>query len=119
MTSVVEILFISCCLSALLYFYSQRRSIPSLPNATPNLPLIGNALHFRHDPVSFLLAQQHLHGSNFMVNLGVTKIAFFLDPEGTNALLRGTEKSGVSLYAAVSHFLGESFQKCMALEILI
>ena len=116
MLSAIEILFTSCCLCALVYFYTQRRLIPSLPNATPTLPLLGSSPFFRGDPVSFLLDQQSRHGNNFLVNLGVTQIAFFLGPEGTNALLRGTENSGISLYAAISHFFGESFQKCIVLK---
>jgi hypothetical protein len=119
MLSAIEILFISCCLCGLIYFYSQRRLVPSLPNAAPNLPLLGNSPFFRQDPVSFLLDQQCRLGNQFMVNLGVTKIAFFLGPEGTNALLRGTEKSGISLYAAISHFFGESFQRCTFSEVLV
>lgn len=34
-----------------------------------------------------------------------------------NAILRGTETSGVSMFAAACHILGGAFEKCFAIQI--
>ena len=90
----------------LLYYLLKPPSIPGIPNATPMLPLIGNAIHFGIDPVTFLVNQRATHGDVFLVNLGIIRIVFFLGPEGTNAILKGTEKGGISFWDALRFVIG-------------
>ena len=95
-----------------LFIYSRFESLISIiPSATPKLPIIGNAKSFRADPVQYLLTQRALHGDIFTLHLGFLDFVFFLGPEGTNAVLSGTEKTGISLFVAVSYFFGKSFEK--------
>jgi|SRR5579862_7808554 len=106
--------FVLLCLLLLLpllYFLLRPPSIPSIPNATPNLPLIGNALSYGIDPIKFLSSQKARHGDIFLVNLAIIRIVFFLGPEGSNTVFRHTEKSGVSLYSALAFLIGESVAK--------
>ena len=92
-----------------LYFVRPSRS--SIPNATPQLPLTGNAVSYGIDPVKFLAGQRARHGDVFRVNLVIIRIVFLLGPEGTNALLKGTEKSGISFYSALSFLIGSAVDK--------
>src|SRR5437762_866106 len=84
----------------ILYYFLRTPSIPTVPNATPHYPLIGNSVSYGINPIKFLLDQRTRHGNIFLVDLAVIRIVFFLGPEGTNAILKGTDKSGVSFYAA-------------------
>jgi len=83
----------------------------SIPSATPKLPLIGNAKSFRASPVQYLLSQRAIHGDVFTLHLGFINIVFFLGPEGTNAILSGTERTGISLFSAVTYFFGTPFER--------
>lgn len=90
----------------ILFYLLKPHSIPSIPNATPNLPFIGNSIFFGIDPVKFLLAQRARFGDVFLVNLCIIRIVFFLGPAGTNAILKGTERSGISFWEAVRFIFG-------------
>jgi hypothetical protein len=89
-----------------LYYLLKPPHIPSIPTATPHIPIIGNSVSFGLDPVKFLLAQRARHGDIFLVNLVVIRIVFFLGPEGINAILKSTDKSGMGFYAALSFLIG-------------
>jgi hypothetical protein len=97
---------------AVLYLNTRPISIPSIPNATPALPFFGNSISFRNDPVRFLQSQRALHGNIFLVDLLALRIVFVLGPEGTNAIFKGTEDSGISMYAAASEFFSETAEYC-------
>ena len=101
----------SALLLPLFYYLLKSPSIPGIPNATPALPLIGNAISYGVDPVKFLISQRAKHGDVVYVNLAVLRAVFFLGPEGNNAVLRGTEKAGISLYAALANLLGKVVHK--------
>jgi len=105
------ILLPALLLIPLLYWFLRTPSIPSIPTATPHIPLIGNSVSFGIDPVKFLLNQRAKHGDVFLVNLAVIRIVFFLGPDGTNTVLKGTEKGGVSLWAALSFLIGSSVER--------
>lgn len=77
--------------------------------------MIGNAISYRPDPIQFLRRQQARHGDVFVVNLGVTSIIYFMGASGVNAIFKGTESAGVSLFAATSYILGGGFEKCIAI----
>src|SRR5215471_15018715 len=85
-----------------LYYLLKPPSITSIPTATPCIPLIGNAISFGLDPVKFLLEQRARHGDIFLVNLAFIRIVFVLGPDGTNAIFKGTEKSGMSFWAVAA-----------------
>lgn len=104
MTAVTTLILL--LLLPLLYYLLKPPSIPGIPNATPMLPLIGNAIHFGMDPVKFLVNQRERHGNVFLVNLAIIRIVFFLGPEGTNAILKGTEKGGISFWDALRFVIG-------------
>lgn len=95
----------------ILYYLLKPPCIPSIPTATPHIPVIGNAVSFGLDPVKFLLDQQTRHGDIFLVDLAVIRIVFFLGPEGTNAIVKGTDKSGIGFYAALSFLIGAIIDK--------
>lgn len=95
----------------LLYYLLAPSSLPGIPNATPNLPIVGNAIHFGLNPVAFLKTQRARHGDVFLVNLAIIKIVFFLGPEGTNAILKGTEKGGISFWDALKFVIGGTVNK--------
>ena len=95
----------------LLYWLCRTPSIHSIPTATPHIPLIGNSISFGIDPVKFLINQRAKHGDIFLVNLVIIRIVFFLGPEGTNAVLKGTEKGGVSLWVALSFLMGKAVER--------
>jgi sterol 14alpha-demethylase len=97
----------------LLYYLLKPPSIPSIPNATPRLPFLGNAIFFGINPVKFLLDNRARHGAIFFVDLLVIRIIFCLGPEGTNAVLKGTERAGISLWVALEYVLGSSVKKSM------
>ena len=63
------------------------------------------------DPIKFILDQKARHGDIFLVDLAVIRIVFFLGPEGTNAVLKGTDKSGISFWAAMEFVIGEAVIK--------
>src|SRR5271169_669772 len=94
-----------------LYYLLKPPSVTSIPTATPHVPLIGNAISFGLDPVKFLIAQRARHGNIFLVNLAVLRIVFVLGPDGTNAIFKATEKSGISFWAAVADIFGPSTAK--------
>ena len=95
-----------------LLFYSLRNTtIPSVPNATPHLPLLGNSISYGINPVKFLLEQRARHGNIFLVDLVAIRIVFFLGPRGTNAILKGTDSSGISFWAAMEFVIGEPIKK--------
>lgn len=95
----------------ILYYFIRISSIPSVPNASPHYPLIGNSVSYGMDPVKFLLDQKARHGDIFLVNLAVIHIVFFLGPEGTNAILKGTDKSGISFWSAMEFVIGQAVVK--------
>ena len=94
-----------------LYYLLKPPSVTSIPTATPYIPLIGNAISFGRDPIKFLIAQRARHGDIFLVNLVVIRIAFVLGPDGTNAIFKGTEKSGISFWEAVADVFGPTTAK--------
>ena len=110
MISAGDSVFIFLILACLVYLYFKQQG-PYIPHATPKLPIVGNAPFFRRDPIQFLASQRSLHGDQILVDLGVVRMAFFLGPDGTNAVIRATEASGVSLYKSTNYFLGKSFEK--------
>jgi hypothetical protein len=93
------------------YYLLKPSSLPSIPNATPNLPLLGNTISFGLDPIQFLLTQRTRHGDIFLVNLVVFKLIFFLGPEGTNAIFKGTDRSGISFLSAMTYIIGPTLEK--------
>jgi len=93
----------------LAYCFLKHPCIPSLPNATPRIPILGNALWFRRDPVQYLISQRARLGDIFLVDLGVIQVVFFLGLDGVNAVFKGMEKSGISLFAAMGYVFGKSF----------
>jgi sterol 14alpha-demethylase len=95
----------------IFYFFLRVPSIPSVPNATPCYPLIGNSVSYGIDPIKFLLDQKARHGNIFLVDLAVIRIVFFLGPDGTNAVLKGTDKSGISFWAAMKFVIGQAIFK--------
>lgn len=102
-------LLVSCLVILISVIWSLKPiSIPSIPNATPALPILGNAIPYRNDPVGYLQSQRALHGDIFHVNLIVLRIVFFLGPQGTNAIFRGSERSGISLWAAAGDIFSET-----------
>ena len=96
----------------ILYFFKRSRALVSIPTATPSFPIIGNAISYRANPIQFLRSQQARHGDVFLVDLGVIRIVYFMGPIGVNSILRGTETSGISMFAAACHMLGGAFEKC-------
>ena len=105
------ILIPSLLLLPLAYWLGKTPSIPAIPTATPHIPIIGNSVSFGLDPVKFLVTQRAKHGDIFFVNLVIIRIVFFLGPEGTNAILKGTEKGGVSLWAALTYIFGSAVER--------
>jgi hypothetical protein len=94
-----------------LYWLLKPPSIMSIPTATPHLPFLGNSVSFRINPLKFLLNHRARHGDIFLVNLVVIRIVFFLGPEGTNAILKGTERNGISFSAALFFLIGDAVEK--------
>src|SRR2546430_14090828 len=111
MTTTLPTLLAFLVLLPILYYFLTPTSLPGIPNATPNLPIIGNAIHFGLNPVNFLKTQRARHGDVFLVNLAIIKIIFFLGPEGTNAILKGTEKGGISFWDALKFVIGGAVNK--------
>ena len=95
----------------ILHYFLKAPFIPSVPNATPRYPLIGNSISYGMDPIKFLLDQRARHGDIFLADLSVIRIVFFLGSEGTNAILKGTDKSGISFWAAMEFVIGEAIVK--------
>jgi hypothetical protein len=117
----MALLYLLALIPVLFYLLKPIR-IPTIPNATLNFPFIGNAISYGKDPVKYLLSQRAQHGDIFLVNLAVFKIVFFLGPECTNAIFRGTDKSGISFWAAMMTIFGGSVSKgntlaCQADEV--
>lgn len=94
-----------------LYYLLKPSSIPSIPNATPRLPLLGNVIFFGINPVKFLKDNRARHGDIFLVDLVVIRIIFCLGPEGTNTVLKGTERAGISLWVALEYVIGGAVKK--------
>lgn len=94
-----------------LYYLLKPPSVTSIPTATPHIPLIGNAISFGLDPVKFLITQRARHGDIVLVNLAAIRIVFVLGPDGTNAIFKGTEKSGMSFWAAAADVFGPGAAK--------
>jgi hypothetical protein len=107
----IALISLSLLFLPILYYLLKPPSIPSIPTATPNLPLVGNAIAYGTNPIEFLKAQRARHGDTFLVNLGIINIVFFLGPEGTNTVLKYTERSGVSMYSALGFLIGGSVVK--------
>jgi sterol 14-demethylase len=105
--------FLFICLS---YYIFKPSSIESIPNATPSLPLIGNAIAFGLDPIQFLLSQRKRHGDVILVNLAVFKVVFFLGAEGANAIFKGTDHGGISFLAAMIYVIGPPLEKGMSVS---
>ena len=97
---------------AVLYLRSKPVSISSIPNATPTWPILGNSIFFGKDPVKYLQSQRDIHGNVFLVDLFVLRMVFVLGPEANNTVFKGTEKSGMSLYAAAGEFFSETTKYC-------
>src|SRR5271169_453655 len=95
----------------ILYYFIRTPSIASVPNASPHYPLIGNSVSYGMDPIKFLLDQRARHGDVFLVDLVVIRIVFFLGPEGTNAILKGTDKSGIGFWSAMEFVIGQAVIK--------
>lgn len=113
MTSFLPVLPVALiALTALIYYLSKTPSIGSIPPATPHIPLFGNVFSFINDPIKFLLVQRKRHGDIFSVNLGIIHAVFVLGPKGTNEVFRGTERSGLSFWAAMPFVFGSSVSKC-------
>src|SRR5271167_2058306 len=110
-TTTLPTLILALLLLALTYYLLAPASLPGIPNATPCLPIVGNAIHFGIDPVKFLKTQRARHGDIVLVNLAIIKIIFFLGPEGTNAILKGTEKNGISFWDALKFVIGGAVNK--------
>jgi sterol 14-demethylase len=106
-------------LLVLVVYLLKPPSIPGIPTATPCLPLVGNAIHFGIDPVNFLVRQRARHGDVFLVNLAIIRVVFFLGPEGTNAILKGTEKGGISFWEALRYVIGGAVDKGPPLPLLL
>jgi len=94
-----------------LVYYFRKPSVQGIPNASPWYPLIGNSAHWGMDPIKFLLEQRAKLGNVFLVDLAVIRIVFFLGPEGTNAILKGTDSSGIGFWAAMDFVIGEAIKK--------
>ena len=104
--------FVIILLLIVLYLETRPKSVPSIPKATPSFPILGNSISFQKDPVRYLQSQWALHGNIFLVDLMVLRIIFVLGPEGTNSIFKGTEGSGISLYAAAGEFFSETAEYC-------
>ena len=111
MLASVCLFVFSLSLAVLLHYLTKGPTISNVPESTPSLPLLGSGPWYRQDPVAFLVSQRQRHGDIVLVNLGVLRVLFFLSPEGTNALLKGTERTGVSLPATVSYLFGKPLQR--------
>jgi len=96
---------------SILFFSLRNASIPSVPNATPHFPLIGNSISYGIDPIKFLLEQRARHGDIFLVDLVAIRMVIFLGPDGTNAILRGTDNSGISFWSAMEFVIGGAVNK--------
>jgi sterol 14alpha-demethylase len=107
------LLILLLLLLPLLVFLLKPFSLPDIPNATPSLPLIGNALYYGLDPVGFLKQQRAKHGDVVLVDLALIKVVFFLGADGTNAILKGTEKGGISFWAALRFLFGGIVNKSL------
>jgi hypothetical protein len=118
MSATLILFAVSFFIAFVLHFLINGPVVHGIPRATPSLPLVGSAPWYRQAPVQFLQAQRQKHGDVVLVNLGVLRVVFFLSPQGTNALLKGTEKSGISLPETVNYLFGEPFRKGMFNELL-
>jgi len=94
-----------------LVYYFRKPSVRGISNASPWYPLIGNSAHWGMDPIKFLLEQRAKLGNVFLVDLAVIRVVFFLGPEGTNAILKGTDSSGIGFWAAMDFVIGEAIKK--------
>ena len=117
MLATLILFAISVSIAFVLHYFVNGPAVHGIPQATPSLPLAGSAPWYRRDPVEFLQTQRQKHGDIVLVNLGVLRVVFFLSPEGTNALLKGTEKSGISLPETVSYLFGDPFRKGMSTSL--
>lgn len=99
-------------LSIFLYF-RKLPSIPSIPVAKPHSFFFGNAADFSKNPIQYLISQRRIHGDIFLVDLVVIRFVFVLGPEGTNAIFKGTERSGISQLASLKILLGSAVEKCI------
>jgi len=111
MIAATVLFAISLAIALVLHYLVNGPAVSDVPAASPSLPIVGSAPWYRRAPIEFLKAQRERHGDIVLVNLGVLRVVFFLSPEGTNALTKGTEKSGVSLPATVTYLFGEPFRK--------
>jgi hypothetical protein len=105
------LLFLVIALILIAIYTIRGRSPPGIPRARPWLPIVGNAIAFNADAVGFLLSQKEQLGDVVEVDLMVFKVIFFLGPEGSNAVLRGTDKGGISFLAAMKVIIGPPLQK--------
>jgi hypothetical protein len=95
----------------LLYYFFRPPSISTIPTATPHFPLVGNAISYGLNPIKFLQSQRSRHGDVVLVNLAVIKMVFLLGPDGNNAFFKGTERNGISFWAAISFIFGPVVEK--------
>jgi hypothetical protein len=109
-------LFLILALVLIALFTLRGRSPPGIPRAKPWLPIFGNAIAFNADAVGFLLSQRERLGDVVLVDLMVFKVVFFLGPEGSNAVLKGTDKGGISFLAAMKVIIGRPLQKGILLK---
>lgn len=111
----MSLLFI-CLLFLVLvaYYVLKSPSISGIPHASPWFPVIGNANSFGTDPVKFLLSQRARHGDILHVNTPFARVVFFFGRAGTNAILSGTDNSGISYFAGNAFLSGELCIQSMA-----
>jgi hypothetical protein len=107
---------IALVLVATLFVRRRSRVHDGIPRATPWYPLVGNAIAFNRDAVGFLLSQRERYGDVVEVDLMVFNIVFFLGPDGCNAILRGTDKGGISFLAAMKVIIGPPLVKSTTLQ---
>jgi len=67
------------------------------------------------DPIKFLVEQRAKLGNVFLIDLAVIRVVFFLGPDGTNAILKGTDSSGIGFWAAMDFVIGDAIKKGMTL----
>jgi hypothetical protein len=110
MLATIALFVFSLSLALGLHYLVNSPAISNVPHSTPSLPLVGSGPWYRRDPIKFLQSQRQRHGDKVLINLGVIRALWFFGPEGTNAVLKGTERTGVSLPATTSYLFGKPFQ---------
>lgn len=111
LTMTLLLLLAPLLLLPVLYYVHKLSSGTTIPTATPYLPLIGNAISFGLNPIQFLQSQRSKHGDIVLINLLVLKVVFLLGPDGNNIIFKGTERGGISFWAAISFIFGPVVDK--------